>query len=180
MARPDHGSDLNNASVHKGLGGHLRRVIRVESVLLQPRSALICQALGSKLRLEFLLQSRYLLQGGLFSLKYHLYFFSRGSFAISRRLRFFARFEGEALRCLVAGAAESPAEPGFAEWARVRYAAYLEGRDAGRVALDDQGVALIKLLALGKGTFFDYERIREAGYRFRALVGRSDLLESPE
>ena len=58
------------------------------------------------------------------------------------------------LRCLVAGA-EQAGEEEFADWASRRYEAYLEGRDAGRIELDDQGVALVKLFALGKGTFFD-------------------------
>lgn len=58
------------------------------------------------------------------------------------------------LYCLVAGAAESP-RAGFAEWADARYRAYEDGRDGGRVELDGSGVALVKLFALGKGTYFE-------------------------
>jgi len=66
------------------------------------------------------------------------------------------------LYCLVAGAAEAGTEDEaaarrqFAEWALDRYADYDEGRDRGRVELDDQGIVLVKLFALGKGTYFSY------------------------
>ena len=75
------------------------------------------------------------------------------------------------LYCLVSGAAESGAadestgRERFREWAAVRYAEYDEGRERGRVELDDQGIVLIKLFALGKGTFFRHgpERSLEGG-----------------
>lgn len=71
------------------------------------------------------------------------------------------------LYCLVAGVAETgvadeaAARADFARWARERYDAYLAGRDAGRVELDGSGIALVKLFALGRGTFFEYGEIRE-------------------
>jgi hypothetical protein len=66
------------------------------------------------------------------------------------------------LYCLVAGAAEAgredeaAARAQFAVWALERFADYDEGRDRGRVELDDQGIVLVKLFALGKGTYFGY------------------------
>lgn len=70
------------------------------------------------------------------------------------------------LYCLCAGAATStdlgPDErarrEAFAPWARAEYERYLEGRDAGFVEMSGHGIALVKLFALGRGTFarFDY------------------------
>lgn len=82
------------------------------------------------------------------------------------------------LYCLMAGAAESTdlgqdessRRAGFAAWAAAQYAAYYEGREAGWVELDQHGITSVKLLALGKGTFFDLagaERVATDGMRVR-------------
>jgi hypothetical protein len=42
----------------------------------------------------------------------------------------------------------------FEAWARAQYDLYLEGRDAGRVELNGEGIPAVKLFALGRGTFF--------------------------
>ncbi len=65
------------------------------------------------------------------------------------------------LRCLMAGAAdavelgatEQERRQGFEDWAGAYYDAYESGRDAGKVELDPQGLVLVKLFALGRGTF---------------------------
>jgi len=57
------------------------------------------------------------------------------------------------LYCLTAGDAPVDRDE-FAGWVRARYDAYLEGRERGEVELDGSGIALVKLLTLGRGTFF--------------------------
>jgi hypothetical protein len=72
--------------------------------------------------------------------------------------------EIDALYCMFAGASEAEELgtdrasrlAGFEEWIVPQYEAYLEGRDRGWVDPDDSGVALVKLFALGKGTYFTY------------------------
>jgi hypothetical protein len=56
------------------------------------------------------------------------------------------------LRCLAAGAPADREE--LAAWAREGYSAYLDGRERGFVELDPSGIALVKLLTLGRGTFY--------------------------
>jgi hypothetical protein len=51
----------------------------------------------------------------------------------------------------------------FDGWALDQFEAYDEGRDRGWVDLDDQGLALVKLFALGRGAFFSYAGVRSAG-----------------
>jgi hypothetical protein len=75
------------------------------------------------------------------------------------------------LYCLMAGAAEAvelgaeeaERRAGFERWARAYYEAYESGRDEGWVDLDDQGLALVKLFSLGRGTYATHERKRSAG-----------------
>lgn len=70
------------------------------------------------------------------------------------------------LYCLMAGVAEAvelgateaERRAGFEGWARARYEAYEAGRDEGWVELDEQGLALVKLFVLGRGTFATHER----------------------
>ncbi len=79
--------------------------------------------------------------------------------------------DGGRLYCLMAGAADSTdlgatdaeRRAGFERWAAARYEAYESGRDAGWVELDPGGLALVKLFALGRGTFVTHERVRPAG-----------------
>ncbi len=75
------------------------------------------------------------------------------------------------LYCLMAGAAQAEElgathderRAGFEDWAQQYYAAYNEGRDRGQVDLDEQGLALVKLFSLGRGTFVTYGRPRSLG-----------------
>ena len=75
------------------------------------------------------------------------------------------------LYCLCAGASESSElgrdEPerraNFAAWAEAELASYQEGRDAGRVELNGHGIRLVKLFALGRGTFYSLGDRRSAG-----------------
>ncbi len=67
------------------------------------------------------------------------------------------------LYCLSAGAAtaeelgadEQSRRASFQKWAESLLLAYEEGRDEGEVLLDGHGILLVKLLALGRGTFSD-------------------------
>jgi hypothetical protein len=61
------------------------------------------------------------------------------------------------------GATDAERRVGFRDWARAYYGAYELGRDEGQVELDEQGLALIKLFSLGRGTFTTDERTRSAG-----------------
>jgi len=75
------------------------------------------------------------------------------------------------LYCLMAGASEATElgagdeerRAGFESWAREYYEAYEAGRDEGQVELDEQGLALIKLFSLGRGTFVSELRTSSAG-----------------
>jgi len=88
----------------------------------------------------------------------------------------------EALYCRMAGAAGSvdlgsdsaSRRKGFEAWARARFEAYEEGRDAGEVDLEGHGIVEVKLFALGKGTWYDVTRIQQAGEG--ALLVRTELL----
>jgi hypothetical protein len=68
----------------------------------------------------------------------------------------------DSLYCLMAGASEASElgadevdrRAAFERWAHAQYDAYLAGRDRGWVDLDEQGIKLVKLFALGRGTFF--------------------------
>ena len=75
------------------------------------------------------------------------------------------------LYCRMAGVSEA-GEPGasdaeqraaFDAWALAYYAAYEEGRDAGRVDLDEQGLVLVKLFSLGRGTYVKHGISRSLG-----------------
>jgi len=87
----------------------------------------------------------------------------------------------EALYCMFAGA--SAAEElgadyesrlaAFESWLRPQYEAYSDGRDRGWVEPDDNGVTLVKLFALGKGTYFTYGPTEILGER--GLSVRLDL-----
>jgi hypothetical protein len=77
----------------------------------------------------------------------------------------------ERLFCLSAGAAEAvelgdtaeARRAAFAAWAREQIGSYERGRDAGWVALDEHGVVLVRLFALGQGTFMSHTRSRRLG-----------------
>jgi hypothetical protein len=85
------------------------------------------------------------------------------------------------LYCLMAGAAEAP-ELGqtpeerrttFEGWARAYYDSYEFGRDEGWVDFDEQGLALVKMLSLGRGAFVTHgrlERLGESGARLESRV----------
>jgi len=53
------------------------------------------------------------------------------------------------------GATEEERRERFRTWARDWYQAYLDGRDEGRVEIGEHGIVLVKLFALGRGTFYD-------------------------
>jgi hypothetical protein len=84
------------------------------------------------------------------------------------------------LYCMMAGASESAElgatdaerRAGFEAWARAYYDAYETGRDEGWVELDEQGLALVKLFSLGRGTFVTEQRSRRLGPDTRAIESR--------
>ena len=84
----------------------------------------------------------------------------------------------DALYCLMAGASEAQElgtdeaerQAGFASWALALYDSYTEGRDEGWVELDEQGLVLVKLFSLGRGTFFTHTGSRSAGPDVRVLT----------
>lgn len=77
----------------------------------------------------------------------------------------------QALYCLSAGAAsatelgadETQRRAGFERWARQWYESYLQGRDSGRVEFGEHGIVLVKLFALGRGTYYSITGIRSLG-----------------
>jgi hypothetical protein len=79
--------------------------------------------------------------------------------------------ELDGLYCMMAGAAEAEElgatdadrREAFEAWALGYYAEYEEGRDGGRVELDEQGLALVKLFSLGRGTFVEHGPPRSLG-----------------
>jgi len=83
------------------------------------------------------------------------------------------------LYCLSAGAASAEElgadaaarRTAFNEWARAHFDAYLQGRDEGFVPLDGHGIELVKLFALGAGTFQDFGPARSAGADARRVSG---------
>lgn len=87
--------------------------------------------------------------------------------ALVRYMDAVQREDLETLYCLSAGAATAPElgaddaqrRDAFGEWARGQYDVYLDGRDAGIVDLDDEGIRTVKLFALGRGTFFSPGRV---------------------
>jgi hypothetical protein len=48
----------------------------------------------------------------------------------------------------------------FEEWFQAQEQRYLDGRDAGWVELDSEPIPLVKLFALGKGTYFEVVAVR--------------------
>jgi len=76
-----------------------------------------------------------------------------------------------ALFCLSAGATraeelggtEEERRDNFQAWAREWYQVYRDGRDAGRVEIGEHGIVLVKLFALGRGTFYDVVAARATG-----------------
>lgn len=78
---------------------------------------------------------------------------------------------GDRLYCLLAGAAASAElggdaaarRAGFDAWLAARFEDYEQGRDRGWVILDEQGVVLTQLFALGRGTFYSIEVLRVVG-----------------
>ncbi len=77
----------------------------------------------------------------------------------------------DGLYCMMAGAAEAEElgatdadrRAAFESWAMEHYAAYEEGRDRGRVELDEQGLTLVKQFSLGRGTFVEHSPLRAVG-----------------
>jgi hypothetical protein len=84
----------------------------------------------------------------------------------------------EDLYCLMAGATEAEElgatqeerRSGFESWALALYDSYREGRDEGWVELDSQGLVLVKLFALGNGTFFTQTGTSSRGPDVRLLT----------
>jgi hypothetical protein len=84
----------------------------------------------------------------------------------------------DALYCLMAGASEAQElgadeaerRTGFEAWAMALYDSYTEGRDEGRVELDEQGLVLVKLFSLGRGTFYAHTGSRSTGPDVRVLT----------
>lgn len=76
--------------------------------------------------------------------------------------------EMESLYCLSAGASEAPElgeseeerRANFEIWAWSLLDSYLAGRDEGWVQLEGHGIVAVKLLSLGKGTYFRFGRVR--------------------
>jgi hypothetical protein len=74
----------------------------------------------------------------------------------------------DALYCLSAGAAdalelgadEASRRTGFKRWARDWYRTYEETRETGQVDFGEHGIVLVKLFALGRGTFYTVSEIR--------------------
>jgi hypothetical protein len=74
----------------------------------------------------------------------------------------------DSLFCLSAGASEAPElgespeerRANFESWARAQFDAYLIGRDEGWVELEGHGIVSVKLLSLGKGTYFRFGTVR--------------------
>jgi hypothetical protein len=96
----------------------------------------------------------------------------------------------DTLYCRLAGAShkesgiDDPAarRAAFDAWARARYETYLAGRDRGGVELEDDGIALVKTFALGKGTFYRIVEVRprslthlEVDTEVRFAYGHIDL-----
>lgn len=87
----------------------------------------------------------------------------------------------DALYCLMAGTDEAdelgttPEErhAGFESWVLAQIGDYLEARDAGSVDLDEQGIKLVRLFVLGRGTYFSLDeqrRIADGVVRVRGPV----------
>jgi hypothetical protein len=78
------------------------------------------------------------------------------------------REDMESLYCLSAGASEAPElgdseeerRANFEIWAWSLFDSYLAGRDEGWVRLEGHGIVAVKLLSLGKGTYFRFGKIR--------------------
>jgi len=83
----------------------------------------------------------------------------------------------DALYCLMAGASEAEElgtdlaerRAGFDSWSLAQYESYVDGREDGRVELDPQGLVLVKLFALGKGTFYVHTASRSQGPDVRVV-----------
>jgi len=75
------------------------------------------------------------------------------------------------LYCLMAGASraaelgatDAERRAGFAAWAQAYTEAYETGRNEGRVELDEQGLALVRMFALGRGAYATQEHARKDG-----------------
>lgn len=84
------------------------------------------------------------------------------------------------LPCLLAGlqsdalgVGDAEREPAIRAWLAERLLGYEEGRDAGWVEPADDGVAIVRLLALGRGTFYELketERLSGGAVRARMQV----------
>ena len=61
------------------------------------------------------------------------------------------------------GATDADRRAAFESWAVGHYAEYEEGRERGRVELDEQGLTLVKLFSLGRGTFVKHGPLRSLG-----------------
>lgn len=85
------------------------------------------------------------------------------------------------LYCLSGGAADAEElgatdverRENFRAWARSHIEAYLDGRDAGWVEPDEHGIGLVKIFALGKGTYYTLGAPRPLGED--AVQVRADL-----
>lgn len=99
----------------------------------------------------------------------------------------------DALFCLMAGASQPGGTPDevrarrdlFDGWVRSRFDAYRSGADAGWVEFTDDGIALTRAFALGKGTYYTVERVTRsegsilADIRIRFAYGEIDISSLP-
>jgi hypothetical protein len=75
------------------------------------------------------------------------------------------------LYCLSAGASDAlelgvddeQRRAKFESWAREWYRVYLDGRDEGWVEIGEHGIVLVKLFALGRGTYYEMVGARALG-----------------
>jgi len=104
--------------------------------------------------------------------------------AIDTIIEYSAAVQDQALDrrfCLSAGAAsaeelgadEAERRANFERWASAQFELYLDGRDLGQVELEPHGIQLVKLFALGRGTFSEFGPVRAEGAHTRRV--RADL-----
>jgi len=88
--------------------------------------------------------------------------------------RYFDAVQSEdygSLYCLMAGVSEAPElgqtpeerRTAFEGWAKAYYESYELGRDEGWVDFDEQGLALVKMLSLGRGAYVTHGRLNRQG-----------------
>ena len=86
----------------------------------------------------------------------------------------------DALYCLSAGATEAlelgaddvSRRSGFRRWARDWYRTYEEDRETGEVDFGEHGIVLVKLFALGRGTFYTVTQTRRTAPEVMEVLTR--------